>query len=244
MSERKSLLTSISSALGEEFFSRVATTFKITGWEAKNQIMERGGGRGRRWERRRSKYIVFWIRKIKCEGQESARHISKLGMAAGSASEFIVCSLALKQQCIIGRPKNKERQKDASCSAFTHWDSGSWQWSRAQGGACEPPEYRPALSESARTDDKQLSMKCHDNHLDSDKPERIKGYRCCYVAVKMPCVDEPQPNNHLPHTECCRWWWRRCWCASSASPPAVWTDCVCAWSLPSSCRETQTACQS
>lgn len=34
MSDRKSLLTSISSALGEEFFSRVATTFKITGWEA------------------------------------------------------------------------------------------------------------------------------------------------------------------------------------------------------------------
>lgn len=30
MSVRKSLLTSISSVLGEEFFSRVATTFKIT----------------------------------------------------------------------------------------------------------------------------------------------------------------------------------------------------------------------
>lgn len=30
MSERKSLLTSISSELGEEFFRRVATTFKIT----------------------------------------------------------------------------------------------------------------------------------------------------------------------------------------------------------------------
>lgn len=48
MSERKSLLTSISSALGEEFFSRVATTFKITGWEAKQQAMRRG--------RRRNKY--------------------------------------------------------------------------------------------------------------------------------------------------------------------------------------------
>lgn len=30
ISERKSLLTSISSALGEEFFSKVATTFRIT----------------------------------------------------------------------------------------------------------------------------------------------------------------------------------------------------------------------
>lgn len=32
MSERKSLRTSISSELGEEFFRRVATTFKITEW--------------------------------------------------------------------------------------------------------------------------------------------------------------------------------------------------------------------
>jgi len=35
MSERKSLLTSISSALGVEFFSSVATTLRITGWHEK-----------------------------------------------------------------------------------------------------------------------------------------------------------------------------------------------------------------
>lgn len=49
MSERKSLLTSISSALGEEFFSRVATTFRITGWEAKSG---NGDGTGKRKEMR------------------------------------------------------------------------------------------------------------------------------------------------------------------------------------------------
>lgn len=47
MSERKSLLTSMSSALGEEFFSRVATTFKITGWGGQNQTAERGAERKR-----------------------------------------------------------------------------------------------------------------------------------------------------------------------------------------------------
>jgi len=47
MSERKSLLTSISSPLGEEFFSRVATTLRITGWEGK-QIKEWGKERDKR----------------------------------------------------------------------------------------------------------------------------------------------------------------------------------------------------
>lgn len=50
MSERKSLLTSISSALGVEFFRRVATTFKITGWEAK--IVGNGKRKGRGKEMR------------------------------------------------------------------------------------------------------------------------------------------------------------------------------------------------
>ena len=45
MSERKSLLTSISSALGEEFFRRVATTFKITGREVKIGRCEEETGR-------------------------------------------------------------------------------------------------------------------------------------------------------------------------------------------------------
>lgn len=46
MSERKSLLTSISSALGEEFFSRVATTFRITGWEEEKKKIEEGEEEG------------------------------------------------------------------------------------------------------------------------------------------------------------------------------------------------------
>lgn len=48
-----------------------------------------------------------------------------------------------------GRPRNRGLWKDATCYALTYWDSGSWQWSQARGGACEPPECRPALSESA-----------------------------------------------------------------------------------------------
>lgn len=43
MSERKSLLTSISSELGEEFFRRVATTFKITEWRITAVVRKEGG---------------------------------------------------------------------------------------------------------------------------------------------------------------------------------------------------------
>lgn len=42
MSERKSLLTSISSELGEEFFRRVATTFKITEWRIISVMRKEG----------------------------------------------------------------------------------------------------------------------------------------------------------------------------------------------------------
>lgn len=42
MSERKSLLTSISSELGEEFFRRVATTFKITEWRTISVMRKEG----------------------------------------------------------------------------------------------------------------------------------------------------------------------------------------------------------
>lgn len=97
MSERKSLLTSISSELGEEFFRRVATTFKITEWRTISVMRKEG-----------------W----------------KPEMGA-------VCL-------------NNARMRRWSCGVFTYWGSGSWQWSQAQGGACEPPAYRPALSESAQ----------------------------------------------------------------------------------------------
>lgn len=90
MSERKSLLTSISSELGEEFFRRVATTFKITEWRIKSVMRKEG------WK---------------------------------------------LEQC---------PDEMMNCGVFTYWGSGSWQWSQAQGGACEPPAYRPALSESAQ----------------------------------------------------------------------------------------------
>lgn len=46
MSERKSLLTSISSELGEEFFNRVATTFKITEWRKISAIRKEGWKEG------------------------------------------------------------------------------------------------------------------------------------------------------------------------------------------------------
>lgn len=126
-----------------------------------------------------------------------------------------------------GRPRNRELWEDVTCCALTYWDSGSWQWSQAQGGACEPPECRPALSESAGRNYftavnymQRWSLKFRQSKID---------HRVASLAVKWRL-------SGLPHTECCRWWWRRCWCASSASPPAAWTDCVCAWSPPSSCR--------
>lgn len=63
MSERKSLLTSISSALGEEFFSRVATTFKITGWEAKIRSWSEERGEMTQEKQVNKKYF-----RIECEG--------------------------------------------------------------------------------------------------------------------------------------------------------------------------------
>lgn len=45
---------------------------------------------------------------------------------------------------------NNARMRGWNCGVFTYWGSGSWQWSQAPGGACEPPAYRPALSESAQ----------------------------------------------------------------------------------------------
>ena len=47
MSERNSLLTSMSSALGDEFFSNVATTFNITVRETERHREREEGGQRR-----------------------------------------------------------------------------------------------------------------------------------------------------------------------------------------------------
>lgn len=69
ISERKSLLTSISSELGEEFFNRVATTFKITERQKSDNVERREERREMKEKEKQIYKKCFGLKKIKCEGQ-------------------------------------------------------------------------------------------------------------------------------------------------------------------------------
>lgn len=101
MSERKCLLTSINSALGVEFFNRVATTFRITGWYEARQHREWGGQQKQKCKKKKKKSILR---------EETASDASS---SAGLKSRLCGLFAHIKATVLFAEQKQRDGKKKA-----------------------------------------------------------------------------------------------------------------------------------
>lgn len=129
-----------------------------------------------------------------------------MGDGSSLNSGFVVCLLTLKQHCIIGRPKNTERQTDAGYSVFVltgilDLDSGV-----RLGVGFVNHLSTDLLCQNLHTkkiNSRQLNATATACILTTQN--RLKDHRFMYFATVMRYASEPLPHNHLPRTECYRW---------------------------------------